>query len=55
MSTIQLEDYLKLGTVFVRQADQLLQYKTELEQFSYSLEHKMSKYYSDEDIMGVFF
>jgi len=74
MSTIQLEDYLKLGTVlknlvsqsallytllnkihWVRQADQLLQYKTALEQLSYSLEHKMSKDYSDEDIKGVFF
>jgi len=74
MSTIQLEDYLKLGTVlknlvsqsallytllnkihWVRQADQLLQYKTVLEQLSYSLEHKMSKDYSDEDIKGVFF
>lgn len=40
---------------WVRQADQLLQYKTALEQLSYSLEHKMSKDYSDEDIKGVFF
>lgn len=40
---------------WVRQADQLLKYKTELEQLSYSLEHKMSKDYSDEDVKGVFF
>lgn len=39
----------------IQQVDQLLKYKTELEQLSYSLEHKMSKDYSDEDIKGVFF
>jgi len=40
---------------WTRQADQLLKYKTELEQLAYSLEHKMSKDYSDEDLKGVFF
>ena len=40
---------------WIRQADQLLPFKTSLEQLSYSLEHKMSKDYPEEDTLKVFF
>ena len=55
ISQMSLLNNLLNSIHWTRQANQVLSFQSQFEQLAYSLEHKMSKDYTDGDVKGVFF